>query len=279
MSIAWPADPLRILLVVDDEQVARAVAASLGDEFAAGLRTCLHPEQSARQALSHRARLVVLALATIEASERIALALQGAGAVAGARPFLLVACHGAAVPHAARLCKDGVFDDYVQQLPAPADPDRLAASVRVAARIDAATPLRGEIAERTSAAPSHRPIVLVVEDDEVLHALLAAMLEPAHVDVVFEADGAAALGRIQAIGPDLVLMDVMLPGGNDGVELTGRIKAIPDLAAIPVLMMTGEARLDTLVRSMEAGAADFIVKPFTREALLAKVGKYLPAVA
>ena len=65
-------------------------------------------------------------------------------------------------------------------------------------------------------------------------------------------------------------MDVMLPGG-DGVALTERIKSTPDLAAIPVVMLTGEARLDTLVRSMEASAADFIVKPFTREALVAKL--------
>jgi CheY-like chemotaxis protein len=71
-------------------------------------------------------------------------------------------------------------------------------------------------------------------------------------------------------------MDVVLPGG-DGVALTQQIKATPELAAIPVVMLTGEARLDTLVRSMEAGAADFIVKPFTREALVAKLGRYLPA--
>ena len=71
-------------------------------------------------------------------------------------------------------------------------------------------------------------------------------------------------------------MDVMLPGG-DGVAITEQIKSSPELAAIPVVMLTGEARLETLVRSMEAGAADFIVKPFTREALLAKIGKYLPA--
>jgi CheY-like chemotaxis protein len=104
------------------------------------------------------------------------------------------------------------------------------------------------------------------------------MLESAQVDLVFESDGAAALDRIEAIAPDLVLMDIGLPG-SDGLTITERLKATPGLAAIPVVMLTGEARLETLVRSMQAGAADFIVKPFTRDALVAKLGKFLPAVA
>ena len=116
----------------------------------------------------------------------------------------------------------------------------------------------------------------MVEDDEVLQTLVAAMLDGEPVDLVFEADGALALERIRAIEPDLVLMDIVLPGGN-GVEITEQLKGTPELAAIPVVMLTGEARLEMLVRSMEAGAADFVVKPFTREALLAKVAKYLPA--
>lgn len=118
----------------------------------------------------------------------------------------------------------------------------------------------------------------VSEDDEALHALVAAMLEPERVDLVFESDGAAALERIRAIGPDLVLMDIVLPG-SDGVAITERLKATPGLASIPVVMLTGEARFETLVRSMQAGAADFIVKPFTRDALVAKLSKFLPAVA
>ncbi|MEO5846045.1 MAG: hypothetical protein ABIQ33_14540 [Caldimonas sp.] len=54
---------------------------------------------------------------------------------------------------------------------------------------------------------------------------------------------------------------------------------MPDLAASPVVVLSGEARLETLVRSMQAGAADFIVAPFTRESLLAELTKYLPAPA
>ena len=54
-SSAWPADPFRILLVVDNDEIARGVAASLGAEFAGGLRTCMKPDQAKPQSRSHRA--------------------------------------------------------------------------------------------------------------------------------------------------------------------------------------------------------------------------------
>lgn len=277
MSPAWPADPFRILLVVDNDEVARGVAASLGPEFAGGLRTCMKLDQVKAQMRSHRAQAIVLALDSLDASERMALVLHGDG---GPRPFLLVLCDGAGAAVGARLSKDGIVDDYVQYFPAPADPDRLATSVRLAARIaPPASAMAPPLPAAAAATPAkRRSVVLVVEDDEVLHTLVAAMLESEPVDLVFETDGAAAFERVNAVGPDLVLMDVMLPG-SDGVALTERIKSTPDLAAIPVVMLSGEARLETLVRSMEAGAADFIVKPFTREALIAKLAKYLPAAA
>ncbi len=281
MSSAWPADPFRILLVVDNDEIARGVAASLGPEFAGGLRTCMKPDQVKAQARSHRAQAVILALESLDAAERVVQALR---TDAGAQPFLLALCDAAGTATGARLSKDGIVDDYVQHFPAPADPDRLATSVRLASRIappaTAMAPTAAASgAAATGAAPAkRRSVVLVVEDDEALHTLVAAMLESEPVDLVFETDGATAFDRVNAVGPDLVLMDVMLPGG-DGVALTERIKSTPDLAAIPVVMLSGEARLETLVRSMEAGAADFIVKPFTREALIAKLGKYLPAAA
>jgi CheY-like chemotaxis protein len=279
MSVAWPADPFRILLVVDDDEVARGVAASLGPEFAGGLRTCMKLDQVKSHARSHRAQAIVLALESLDAAERLAQTFK---VDSSPRPFLIALCDSAGTASGARLAKDGIVDDYVQHFPAPTDPDRLATSVRVASRIAppstamAPAPATGAAETATSAPAKRRSVVLVVEDDEVLHTLVTAMLESEPVDLVFEADGAAAFERVNAVGPDLVLMDVMLPGG-DGVALTERIKSTPDLAAIPVVMLSGEARLDTLVRSMEAGAADFIVKPFTREALIAKLGKYLPA--
>jgi len=239
VSTAWPADPFRILLVVDDDGVARGVAASLGAEFAGGLRTCMKPDQVKAQARSHRAQAIVLALESLDVSERVAQTLKGD---AGARPVLIALCDSAGTATAARLSKDGVVDDYVQHFPAPTDPDRLATSVRLATRIAPpstamAPPPVASGAPSVGAAPAkRRSVVLVVEDDEVLHTLVAAMLESEPVDLVFETDGAAAFDRVHAVGPDLVLMDVMLPGG-DGVALTERIKSTPDLAAIPVVML------------------------------------------
>ena len=269
-------DPLRILLVADGEEIGRAVAALLAGDLAAGVRSCLRPDHAPAQAAAHRPEVVVLALQSLVLVERDAPALREAHAGAAAAPLLIALCDAASVAAAARLCRQGVIDDYVQHFPAPIDPHRLATSVRLAAHRSAA-PGRVPGTGDAAGAENKRPLVFVVEDDEALHALVEAMLAP-DVELVFESVGAAAFDRIQAIGPDLILMDVGLPG-SDGVEITEQIKATPELAAIPVVMLTGEARVDTLVRSMQAGAADFIVKPFTRDALVAKLAKFLPAVA
>ena len=278
MSTRLPADPFRVLLVVDDEESARSVGARLGAEYAAALRSSLRPEQAFAQAQSHRADAVVIALPGLDAVEQVALALQGPAPGRATRPFLVALCQDTSTAAAARLVRAALIDDYVQHFPTPADPDRLAISLGLAVRVGASSAPGHAASAAPAAGAQRRPVVLIVEDDEVLHTLVAAMLEEEPFDLVFETDGAAAFERIRAVAPDLVLMDVMLPGA-DGVSITEQIKAAPDLAAIPVVMLTGEARLDTLVRSMEAGAADFIVKPFTREALLAKLSKYLPATA
>ncbi|MEO7010155.1 MAG: response regulator, partial [Caldimonas sp.] len=85
----------------------------------------------------------------------------------------------------------------------------------------------------------------------------------------------AALAHLRREGADLILMDVRLPG-LDGVALTRRLKASSETSNIPIVMMTGDARRETLVGSMEAGAAGFVVKPVTRETLEARLDKILP---
>jgi CheY-like chemotaxis protein len=258
-------DPSRVLVVADEEAQAQALVRLLGDAVS-GAHTSV-PSRMLADTTGWKPDVVVLGLASLDDAVRQALALRATKGAGTDAAFTLLLCAAADKATAARLCREGVCDDYVQQFPEPADPDRLATSLRVACRV--------ALADRPRAATRERPVVLVVEDDTFSHQLIAITLETRGVDLVFEADGDAAIERIGAVQPDLILMDIMLPG-RDGVDLTQSLKADPALARIPVVMLTGEARREVLVRSMEAGAADFIVKPFTPDALVAKLAKYLP---
>jgi CheY-like chemotaxis protein len=117
-----------------------------------------------------------------------------------------------------------------------------------------------------------RPVVMVVDDDALVRQLIGHTLEPEPYDLLFAEDGAAAMNLLRRTRPDIILMDVRLPG-LDGVSLTQRLKASTHLASIPVVMLTGDARRETLAASMAAGAAGFVVKPFRRDALIAKLSK------
>jgi CheY-like chemotaxis protein len=115
-----------------------------------------------------------------------------------------------------------------------------------------------------------RPIVLVVEDDAFAAKLIGKALEQQSFDLEFATAAPAVIEFLRRVHPMAILMDVNLPG-MDGLSLTEWLKASPTLAHIPVLILTGEATREIIERSKTVGATGFIVKPFTREALLAKL--------
>lgn len=119
-----------------------------------------------------------------------------------------------------------------------------------------------------------RPVVLVVDDDAFQLKLLGRLLADEHIEPVFAASGAEAIAILRKIQPDLVLMDINLPD-IDGVEVTRRMKLAEQFAAIPVIMITGQSGKHMVIESLKAGAADFVVKPFDKPTLLAKVRKFL----
>lgn len=123
------------------------------------------------------------------------------------------------------------------------------------------------------------PSVLVVEDDEHIAQVLRFMLERQGYQVTHMADGRAAAAHIAtAAAPGLVLLDVMLPY-IDGFELVRMIREQPAWDGVPVLMLTAKNTERDTVRALDAGANDFVIKPFQPNELLARVRRHLPVDA
>ncbi len=115
--------------------------------------------------------------------------------------------------------------------------------------------------------------ILVVEDDEFSQKVVGGILEREGYEVVFAGSGTEAFNLLRKVRPSLILMDYMLPD-QDGVETTRKLKELEEFASIPVIMLTGRSNRDTVVRSLAAGAVDFMAKPINANVLLAKINKY-----
>jgi two-component system phosphate regulon response regulator PhoB len=123
---------------------------------------------------------------------------------------------------------------------------------------------------REHGAGSARPLVLVVEDEPALVTLLRYNLEKQGFRVDEAADGQEALTRIAELPPDLVLLDWMLPSLS-GLEVCRQIRRRAATRDLPVIMLTARAEDQDAVRGLNTGADDYIAKPFSMEALLARV--------
>jgi signal transduction histidine kinase len=120
---------------------------------------------------------------------------------------------------------------------------------------------------------SKRPRLLAVDDTPDNLILLDAILADEGYDICTFTDGKAALAHTEQEPPDLLLLDVMMPG-MDGYELTRRIRQHPDLPFIPIILITAHDESD-LVEGLDRGADDFIRKPINPDELLARVRSLL----
>ena len=103
--------------------------------------------------------------------------------------------------------------------------------------------------------------ILAVDDDPVTLKLVAVTLTRAGYEVLTAKDGKEALARVEGIQPDLIILDVMMPG-LDGYEVCRRLRGMPSTAAIPIMMLTATSSLENKIAGFEAGSDDYMVKPF-----------------
>lgn len=112
--------------------------------------------------------------------------------------------------------------------------------------------------------------ILVVDDEQDIRELIRYNLAKEGYRVECVASGEEALRRVRSVAPDLILLDLMLPGA-DGLEICRRLKAERRTSGLPVLMLTAKGEDADVVTGLELGADDYVVKPFSPRVLLARI--------
>ena len=117
---------------------------------------------------------------------------------------------------------------------------------------------------------SDKSIILIVDDEVISRYTVEALLESEGYTLIFAESGKEALEKAEIFAPDLMLLDVMMPGMN-GFEVCQRLREKPRLAELPVVMVTALGDRESRLRGIEMGADDFMTKPFDKDELRARV--------
>lgn len=134
--------------------------------------------------------------------------------------------------------------------------------------------MNGTLASTTGGPPArHKPRLLLAEDETSTREFLREILLP-HYRVTVVLDGAQGIDAAGREAPNLVLSNVVMPG-LDGVGLTRWLRANAATATVPIILLSADNQTDTLQRGLEAGANDFLLKPFRPHEVLACLDKHL----
>ena len=117
--------------------------------------------------------------------------------------------------------------------------------------------------------------ILLVEDDRFLRELMSQKIVKMGDDLVVAVDGEEGVKKTKEEKPEIVLLDLMLPG-IDGFGVLSQIKADPETSGIPVIILSNLGQKEDIDRALELGAADFLVKAhFTPQEIIEKIKQYL----
>lgn len=117
--------------------------------------------------------------------------------------------------------------------------------------------------------------IAVVEDQPEIRQLIRMTLELGDFELVEAENADIGWAQMQQQKPDLVLLDVMMPGSMDGLELCRRLRAWPETAGVPVILLTARGQQRDIEAGREAGADTYLTKPFSPMELLDRIGALL----
>ena len=116
--------------------------------------------------------------------------------------------------------------------------------------------------------------ILIVDDSTDTLKFLAEVIEPSGANILIAMTGEKALEVVNEIIPDVILLDAVMPGMN-GFETCKILKANSDLKHVPIIFMTGLSESEDIVRGLQAGGADYLVKPIIPKELMARIASHL----
>ena len=117
--------------------------------------------------------------------------------------------------------------------------------------------------------------ILIVDDQKEIRRLVDITLKVEDYQILQAENGKQAIEIVKAEKPDLIIMDIMMPGGIDGLEATRILKNDPETRECPVIMLTAKGQQADREKGFEAGADDYFAKPFSPLALIKKVAEIL----
>ncbi len=156
-------------------------------------------------------------------------------------------------------------------LPAPTAPEDFPS---LALPEDPVAPLRA--VDETSESDGDAPVVLCVDDEPINLQVLQNVLQPQGYRVITAASGSAALRSVATAQPDLIVLDVMMPGMN-GLDVARNLRRRYGLHDLPIILLTARGRSSDMIAGFDAGANDYVVKPFVKDELLSRIRTLLQA--
>jgi len=266
-----------VLVVCEDANDAGLLRELLENELE-DIHLVVERSTSAQQIHGHAPDVLVLAFRKLAAAEEFYLGFYRRSEGTGVgRHGTIVLCTREEVRNAYRLCRRGLFDDYVVFWPGSTDVTRLAMAAHAVLRrleLQESRPDGVQSGVTDRGARRERARVLVVDDDPAQHRLIGRLLDQSGMELGFASGGVEALRSIAQSPPELVLLDLRMPA-LDGVEVLRRLRALPGASELPVILVTGSADRESVRTTLEFGVVDFLVKPFDRETLVAKVRRAL----
>jgi CheY-like chemotaxis protein len=275
------------ILIASDSTVDATLVKSLLDDEFERLAISVDADAAPQDFQLHRPDVLLLAFRELEKAEQFYLGLFRLGVQRHtSRHRAIILCAQQQIQPAYALCRRGLFDDYVVFWPWTHDVTRLPMSIHraikeLAGLTDATAPQAAAPASEGQPADTgqmraraHGHTVLVVDDDELHRELAGRLLTSYGFDIQYAGSGGEALGLLASKRIDLILMDFLMPDMN-GLEAIKRLSAEHRFAVIPVIMITGNSERDLVLTSVQLGAVDFIVKPWERSTMMAKIWRAL----